>query len=112
MRLFHIVAPVAWASAIERGEYAPSSLETEGFVHFSFADQVEIVANARYRDEPDLQVIELDSADISHEIRVEDSYGSGTDFPHVYGAIDPRAPVAIHPLTRDEAGNWRFILRA
>ena len=112
MQLFHIVAPAVWAAAVTRGEYAPPSLAAEGFVHLSFAEQVEGVANARYADEPELQVVEFDGDGLSSEIRVEDSYGSGTEFPHVYGAIDPSSARAIHPLTRDAAGHWRFSLRA
>src|SRR4051812_45244604 len=42
--LFHIVAPADWPI---RGDYRPSSLAAHGFVHLSFADQVDGVANAR-----------------------------------------------------------------
>jgi uncharacterized protein (DUF952 family) len=107
-RLFHIVAPDVWAAAVEAGEYRPPSLAAEGFVHLSYADQVQGVANARYRDEPVLQVVELDPTRITEPIRVEDSYGSGAEFPHVYGVVDPTWAVRIHPLARDRAGDWTF----
>lgn len=108
MRLFHIIAPEAWADAVAHGEYRPSSLESEGFVHFSFADQVAATANLRYREETDLIVVEVDPGAVGAEVRVEDSYGSGTEFPHVYGAIPTAAARSITPLTRDAEGAWTF----
>jgi uncharacterized protein (DUF952 family)/lysophospholipase L1-like esterase len=103
--LFHIVAPSAWPSS---GYYRPASLAEQGFVHFSFADQVDGPANALYGDGVDLAVIEVDPNALDAEIRVEDSYGEGTAFPHVYGPVPVTAAVAAHPLTRTEDGRWRF----
>jgi uncharacterized protein (DUF952 family) len=108
MRLFHIIAPDAWADAVAKGEYRPSSLDTEGFVHFSFAGQVAATANLRYGDEADLVVVEVDPGAVAAELRVEDSYGSGTEFPHLYGAIPTAAARAVVPLTRDAHGDWTF----
>jgi uncharacterized protein (DUF952 family) len=103
--VFHLVAPADWPA---RGEYRPASLGDQGFVHLSFADQVEGVANAIYRDAPDLVVVELDPAALTAEVRVEDSYGEGVAYPHAYGAIPVAAAVAVHPLVRTADGRWRF----
>ena len=108
MRLFHLVAPDVWADAVAAGEYRPESLGREGFVHFSFADQVSGTANLRYRDEPELVVVEVDAAAVGAELRVEDSYGSGSEFPHLYGPVPTAAAVAVHPLRRTAAGDWSF----
>jgi uncharacterized protein (DUF952 family) len=98
--LFHIVDRDIWSAAVGAGEYRPASLDTEGFVHCSFADQVAPVADARYADVPGLCVVEFDPARVG-EIRVEDSYGEGQVFPHVYGPLPVEAAVAVHPLPRD-----------
>lgn len=108
MRIFHIIAPLTWAQAIQGGTYVPAALEADGFVHFSFADQVERVANAIYRDEPDLVVIEVESESVPAELRVEDCYEAGEKFPHVYGPIPTDAAVATYPLTRTGDGDWTF----
>jgi uncharacterized protein (DUF952 family)/lysophospholipase L1-like esterase len=105
--LFHIVARDAWPAT---GHYRPSSLADEGFVHLSFADQVAGVANARYRDVADLVVMELDPVALGAEVRVEDSYGAGTAFPHVYGPIPVGAAVGVHPLVRDADSSWQFVI--
>jgi uncharacterized protein (DUF952 family) len=106
MQIFHIVDRHAWDEADARGEYVPAAFAPDGFVHFSFADQVAGVANALYRDESDLIVVEFD-ADPA-DVVVEDSYGSGTEFPHVYRPIDPASAVATHELGRDDRGAWVF----
>jgi uncharacterized protein (DUF952 family) len=108
MRIFHIVAPEVWAEAVDAGEYRPASIAAEGFVHFSFADQVAGTANLIYRDQPDLVVVEVDADRVGAELKVEDSYGGGTEFPHVYGPIPPESAIAIHPLHRADDGSWTF----
>jgi uncharacterized protein (DUF952 family) len=106
VQIFHIVDRATWAVAAESGEYVPAAFAQDGFVHFSFADQVAGVANARYRDEPDLIVVELD-ADPS-DVVVEDSYGAGVEFPHIYRPIPTLEAIATHELSRDAAGDWVF----
>ncbi|WP_375484044.1 DUF952 domain-containing protein [uncultured Jatrophihabitans sp.] len=108
MRLFHLVTPQAWAAAVEAGEYRPASLAAEGFVHFSFAEQVAGTANLLYRDEPELVVVEVDTDAVPAEVRVEDTYGHGAEFPHVYGPVPTAAAVAVHPLARGANGDWTF----
>jgi uncharacterized protein (DUF952 family) len=106
MQIFHIVDRQVWSAAVERGEYVPAGFEQDGFVHFSFADQVAGVANAMYRDAPDLIVVELDAD--SADVVVEDCYESGTEFPHVYRPIPTVTAVATHEMQRDDTGDWVF----
>ncbi|MGH8859979.1 MAG: DUF952 domain-containing protein [Jatrophihabitantaceae bacterium] len=106
MRIFHIVTPSVWAAAATT--YVPAGFDADGFVHFSFAGQVARTANAIYRDEPELIVVEVESDDVPAELRVEDSYGSGEEFPHVYGPVPVAAAVATRPLRRDADGDWTF----
>jgi uncharacterized protein (DUF952 family) len=90
------------------GDYRPASLAAEGFVHFSYAHQVAVVANARYAAQANLCVVEIDPARVPAEVRVEDSYGSGTAYPHVYGPIPTMAAVAVHDLPRGPDGRYQF----
>jgi uncharacterized protein (DUF952 family) len=109
MRLFHIIDPRVWAESVQAGEYRPPSLRTEGFVHFSFPEQVAGTANLLYRDEPDLVVVEIESDRVGVDVVVEDTVGGGgPEFPHLYAAIPTAAAVAIHPLHRDAQGDWVF----
>jgi uncharacterized protein (DUF952 family) len=103
--IYHLLAPGTWPTA---GEYRPASLDTEGFVHFSFAAQVAGSANRHYADADELVAIEVDPRRLDARVAVEDSYGSGTAYPHVYGPIPASAAVAGHPLRRDDSGRWVF----
>ena len=95
--LFHIVPRATWSAIGD--EYRPDSLLSEGFVHCSYADQVAGTLARFYRDVPDLVVLELDPARIPAELKVEDTYGTGTAFPHVYGPIPVTAAVAVHEVS-------------
>jgi len=106
--IFHIVGEADWRAACEASSYAPASLRNEGFVHFSYRDQVAGTANLRYRDRHDLVVIEIDPARLALPVVEEDLYGAGQLFPHIYGAIPTAAAVAEHRMRRDGAGNHIF----
>jgi len=106
--LFHIVAPAVWAPAVEVGRYEPPSLAEQGFVHFSWRHQVARTANLIYHDETDLIVVEFDPAGIPDPVVTEDLYDAGEEFPHVYAAVPTAAATAVHPLVRDDRGDWVF----
>ncbi|MDT4891989.1 MAG: hypothetical protein QOE97_1024 [Pseudonocardiales bacterium] len=107
-RIFHIVERGAWALAESAGEYRPDSLLTDGFVHFSFADQVADTANLLFADAVNICVVEFDPERSGLTVVLEDSYGSGTQFPHVYGPIPTSAAVAVYDLDKDADGRYRF----
>jgi uncharacterized protein (DUF952 family) len=106
--IFHIVAEPDWRAACARGSYRPPSLEQEGFVHFSYRDQVARTANARFGGRSDLLVIEIDPGRLAQPVVDEDLYGSDEEFPHVYGAIPTSAAVAEHRLGRGPDGGFSF----
>lgn len=76
------------------------SLEEEGFIHASRANQWEGVRRTFYADvtEP-LVLLEIDT-DLLGVPVVEEPPAPGVEetFPHVYGAIAPSAVVAVRPL--------------
>ena len=104
MRIFHIATLADWEAAQESGAYTTSTrgvtLEQEGYIHASRADQWEGVRAAFYADvtEP-LVLLEIDT-DLLDVPVVEEvpAPGMTETFPHVYGAIAPTAVVAARPL--------------
>lgn len=106
--LFHLVPEPQWRAAQEQGVYEPASLAAEGFVHFSYRDQVARTANRRYAGATDLIVVEVDPMRLEHPVVDEDLYGADEDFPHVYASIPTSAAVAEHPLPRTGAGTFEF----
>lgn len=105
MRIFHIATLADWTAAQESGAYTTSTigrtLDEEGFIHASRADQWEGVRAAFYAEvtEP-LVLLEIDTELLldTPVVEEEPAPGAGVTFPHVYGAIAPAAVVAVTPL--------------
>jgi len=92
----HLCQDGDWQAAQKRGEYRAASLETEGFIHFSRPDQVLRVAQAFYRDVPDLILLKVDPTKLQAELRYEPAVhdsDSGEYFPHLYGGLNLDAVV-------------------
>ena len=93
--LYHLALAADWEVARRSGLYTTSTrgrtLEEEGFVHCSFADQVEATAQAFYADAGDVVLLQIDPARLASDVIVEGG------FPHVYGAIEVDAVVAATP---------------
>lgn len=104
MLVYHVATRADWESAQAHGAYTTStygvSLEQEGFLHCSRADQWRGVLDRFYADvtEP-LVLLVIDTDRVGVPVveeppapRVEDT------FPHLYGALDPAAVVEVRPL--------------
>ena len=89
--LLHIISRDEMTAAEIIGVVAPESLTSEGFVHCSYEHQVLTPANERFAGRTDLLLLVLVPDLIPHPLVVEDSYGSGIEFPHIYGPIPVEA---------------------
>jgi uncharacterized protein (DUF952 family) len=85
-RIFHITTRAEWESQSEQSSYSASSIESEGFIHASRANQIVDTANRIFAGRDDLVVLVVDVDILTSPLKVEDSYGHGS-FPHVYGSI-------------------------
>src|SRR4051794_37644539 len=104
--VFHLVSPSAWQA--DPGEpYRAASLQTEGFIHCSYAEQVSASANRFYAAADEVLVLCIDPATLTSPLKAEPA-GSGELFPHVYGPINRDAVASVRPLVRDAAGKWVF----
>lgn len=109
IHIFHLAEPAEWVRSTD--VYSPPSVEEEGFVHCSTADQLPVVARERYIDHNGLILLTVDPDALDHETLVyEDVYGEGEEFPHVYGPLPTSAVVNTGPyLAHLEEGMWRDI---
>jgi len=110
-RVFHVALPDDWDVAQRAGEYTVStrgrSLAEEGFIHCSFADQVEAIANRYYADLDDLVLLTVDPARLGSELVVEDPFpGAPQRFPHVYAPIPVAAVVESTAWQRQPDKPW------
>jgi uncharacterized protein (DUF952 family) len=108
--IYHITSRTSWSAAQEQGFYTADSLASQGFIHCSKAEQVLRVANAIYRGQTGLVLLEIDLTALRPEVRWE----PGTDrpdelFPHVYGALDLEAVRRVLDFPPDEDGLFRSL---
>ena len=90
----HLTTKQVWEDALKVGTYSLSTkgktLEEVGFIHCSFADQVEEVAGFVFAGSTEeLVVLHLNIDKLASngiEVRVEEAR-NGKSYPHIYGAI-------------------------
>lgn len=104
--LLHLV-PASSFDADDATPYAPPSLATEGFVHCSTVDQVAGTARLLFAGTADLLLLVIDPRRLDDaEVRWEDTYGIGQEFPHVHGPIPRDAIVEVRPYPPGRGGRW------
>ena len=104
MRIYHLATKADWEQAQETGKYTTSTrgvtLEEEGFIHASRADQWEGVRGRYYAGvtEP-LVLLEIDT-ELLDVPCVEEPAAPGIEetYPHIYGPLEPVAVVAVREV--------------
>ncbi|MDQ3711676.1 MAG: DUF952 domain-containing protein [Acidobacteriota bacterium] len=94
MIIYHIVLPEVWEKFKKEKFYEAESLQTEGFIHCSFAEQVETVLKRYYKDTKRVLLLEIETEKLTSKLVNEPSTG-GEIYPHIYGKINKEAFVNI-----------------
>ncbi len=104
--IYKILSADLWQQALAAGEFrgAPVDL-ADGFIHFSFADQVQETAHKHFFGQKDLVLVTVASEDLGPALKLEVSRG-GALFPHLYGPLPITAVCRVAPLpTRSDGGH-------
>ncbi len=104
--IFHIAARADWQAALAAGTYRADSLQVDGFIHCSTAEQVVRVAQRFFCGREDLVLLSIAVERLEAEVRSEDLAGEGELFPHLYGALNLDAIVAVEVWVPDSQGNF------
>jgi uncharacterized protein (DUF952 family) len=104
--IFHITSIAAWNTAKAAGSYTADSLDSEGFIHCSTAEQFIWVANQRFVGRTDLVLLHIDPAKLAAEVIYENLEGGTQRFPHVYGPIPSSAVILVSPLMPGPDGRF------
>jgi uncharacterized protein (DUF952 family) len=104
--VFHIATRAEWQRALAAGAYRTGSLDSEGFIHCSTAEQVVGTADRLFAGRTDLVLLFIDGERLTAVLRHEAvADPPGAEFPHVFGPIDLDAVFEVAAL---EPGDGRF----
>ena len=106
--ILHLIENEDWQKVKETEVYSPSSIKTEGFIHCSTFDQVEVIANLFFKESTSLKVLCIDTEKVHSKIVYEDTENFGQLFPHLYGPLNLDSVTKVIELLRDQ--NGRFIM--
>ncbi len=95
--IFHIVLPEIWEKFKNEKFYEADSLKTEGFIHCSFAGQVETVLKRYYKGAQKVLILEIEPEKLMSKLVEEPSTG-GEIYPHIYGKINAEAIVSVEEI--------------
>lgn len=97
--LYHLAVRGDWSEG--DADYTVSTLDRRldevGFIHCSFAEQVQRIADLVYRGRDDVVLLEIDETRLTAPVVVEDAHGDGA-FPHIYGPLNRDAVVRVTPV--------------
>ncbi len=89
--------PGAWNKFEGEKAYKAESLDSEGFIHCSFAHQLDAVLKRYYAEAESVLVLEIDTAKLASKLRIEPSTNKDM-YPHVYGEINREAVAEIREV--------------
>ena len=106
--ILHIAPAAEWEQVAHQptGTYTDPSLQAEGFIHCSTAQQVLIPANERFGGRSDLVLLVIDPTKVPSPTIFEDCYESGHRFPHIYGPIPVAAVTSVVPFPCQDDGTF------
>jgi uncharacterized protein (DUF952 family) len=94
MLIYHVVPPEVWANFKDKDFYKAESLESEGFIHCSFAAQLEGVLQRYYPRAEKVVILTIDTAELKSKM-IEEPSTNNEIYPHVYGEINRGAIVDV-----------------
>jgi uncharacterized protein (DUF952 family) len=106
--IYKICTAAEWREAERAGSYRGSAVDrSDGFIHFSTAEQTAETAAKHFAGQRDLVLIAVDATALGEALKWEPSRG-GALFPHLYGPLDLKAVRHVDPLPLDPAGQHMF----
>jgi len=101
--IYKICSASAWREAERQGVYRGSEVDlSDGFIHFSTAQQVSSTAAKHFAGQTGLFLIAIDADSLGDGLRWEPAR-DGALFPHLYGELDLSAVIKVldMPLRSD-----------
>ena len=96
--IYHVTSKTDWENALLLGRYEAASLQSEGFIHNSTADQVAGVLERYYRNQKDLLLLHIDEDKLTAPLRYELAPSVNDMFPHLFGPLNLDAVVKTEAI--------------
>ena len=94
--IFHLIEKEVWDALPKEEPYAPSSLASEGFIHFSTKSQLPNTLQRYYPADIDMIALEIKVNDFPSDVlKWEESYPEEF-FPHIYAFLDLSKIKQVH----------------
>ena len=94
MLIYHVALPADWAKYQGRPSYQTESLQTEGFIHCSYSNQLPGVLKRYFSKAGKVVVLTIDTEKLRSKLIAETST-DGEAFPHIYGRLNHDAVVSV-----------------
>jgi uncharacterized protein (DUF952 family) len=94
MNFYHMTTPEQWAKFENTDHYEAESLATEGFIHGSYAEQVDESLSRYFKGCERVCILTIDPKLLTSKFIVEPSR-NGELFPHIYGELNKSAIIDI-----------------
>lgn len=106
--IYHITTPAQWQQFQFNDFYEAPSLQDEGFIHASKANQVEATANRYYKNEPEILLLTIDTTLLAVPLVYEEAPNRKEEFPHMYGKLNKEAVIEKKTIQRGKDGTYQF----
>jgi len=106
MIIIHALQRTEWELALVNGVYRGDSLEKEGFIHCSPIEKIVSVCNYNFRGVKGLILLCIDESKVKSEVRWEDLYKEGREYPHIYGELNIDSVITTVDFEPDENGTF------
>jgi len=112
--ILHLTTPAAWQAAQADGAYRGDTLDTQGFIHCSTAQQITTVANLFFRGQTGLALLCIETDRMQSELIFEHPINPDTgeiepgsqQFPHIYGPLNLDSYVQVVAFPPDADGTF------
>lgn len=94
MIFYHITTPEQWAKFDKVDYLEADSLATEGFIHGSYAEQVDASVRLYFQGCERVLILKIDPTLLTAKLVTETSR-NGDLFPHIYGQLNKSAILEI-----------------
>jgi len=106
--IYKIVSADEWRAAETQGVFHGAAIDlTDGYIHFSSAEQVEETAARHFAGKADLLLVAIAVVKLGDALKWEVSRG-GALFPHLYAPLTMDAVTRVSPLPLREDGKHDF----